>query len=214
MGELSPRGRAPIDVEGAGYYVDQAVQPDPKQGLTVALFGDADALKDARVVGLTAGPIHDRNGNPVPDGTAVTFSLAGEDGRAETIAASTVDGVAGAAAPLAGAGTYTATASVAGITSEPLIIRVRPSATSPEPQAPSAGPDSDATGGGAMSARLLAVILAPIALAVAGTVVGAAFLVRRRRPRVLVAVADAGSAAATQAAATVSESADEPPPRL
>jgi len=214
MGDLNPRGHPPIDVEGAGYYVDQSVQPDPNQALTVAVFGDANAIDDAGVVGLTAGPIHDRNGNPVPDGTVVAFSIAGEDGHSQTISANTVDGVAGVAAPISGAGTYTATATVAGIASEPLTIRVRSSTTSPEPQGSLDRTEVGSDGG--VSTRLLAVIVAPIAATVAGAAVVGVFVVRRRRPRAPAAPAAPGAVPApvTEAPVIAEMRTTEPPPRL
>jgi beta-N-acetylhexosaminidase len=75
FGELMPSGASPVDVAGINYDLERRLAPDPDQALplvrTEPAGGEAPTAP-ARVT-LLAGPIVDHNGNPVPDGTAVTF---------------------------------------------------------------------------------------------------------------------------------------------
>ncbi len=109
FGDVTPKGHSPFSVSGTFYSVSDAVQPDPLQTLAVSIYGQQpDAVRDTGTVGLVAGPVIDRNGEPVPDGTAVLFSLAKDDGGTTTAAGRTVDGLAGARLPSSGPGRYTA----------------------------------------------------------------------------------------------------------
>jgi hypothetical protein len=74
FGDVTPEGHAPVNVDGTFYNVAAAVQPDPSQQLTVAVFGQQpDRVNDARTVPLVSNQIIDKNGNPVP--TAPPSSL-------------------------------------------------------------------------------------------------------------------------------------------
>ncbi len=107
FGDATPKGRSPVNVTGIFYNVEDAVQPDASQQISVAVFGQQpDSVQDARTLGLVAGPIVDRNGNPVPDGTVVSFELAHTDGGTSTAKGATSDGLAGAQLSLAGPGSY------------------------------------------------------------------------------------------------------------
>ena len=84
-GDLTPRGHSPVDISGTFYSVSQAVQPDPSQQIKLTVFGqDPHAVAETRSIPLVAGPIVDTNGNPVPDGTLVSFTVTGVSGIATT----------------------------------------------------------------------------------------------------------------------------------
>jgi beta-N-acetylhexosaminidase len=80
--EYAPIGRPPVTVKGVGYDLASVLAPDPRQEISV------DRADDPVQGGGTPGPIKleagdslqvrtgvivDQNGNPVPDGTPVTF---------------------------------------------------------------------------------------------------------------------------------------------
>ncbi len=112
--ELTPEGAAPVDISGVGYELDTVLQPDPNQYLTLGLAlpleppaaSEADSATPAPTpipmfdvgdtLGVRTGIIYDYNGNPVPNGTLVTFTLtmSGEGGINQRIDAQTVSGVA------------------------------------------------------------------------------------------------------------------------
>jgi hypothetical protein len=176
-----PSSATPVNISGAFYNVADAVQPDPAQRLQVSVFGqDPDAVADTRTLGLVAGPVLDRNGHPVPDGTVVSFALVSETGASSTATARTVDGLAGAQLAASGRGRYTATASVGALTSAPLQltvgsgpVEVATAATPAEQQAPSDG--------GSGVPLLALAIGVPAAVAFAGGGAAGMVLYRRRR---------------------------------
>lgn len=65
--ELEPRGASPVSIPPTGYDIDRVVQPDPTKAVPL----NADLSKG---VILTVGPILDRGGHNVPDGTETIFS--------------------------------------------------------------------------------------------------------------------------------------------
>jgi beta-N-acetylhexosaminidase len=75
FGELAPAGSPPVDVMGINYDLQRQLSPDPAQILSLSQTAPApNALLLPPVsIHLQAGPVMDRNGNPVPDGTQVTF---------------------------------------------------------------------------------------------------------------------------------------------
>ncbi|MCP4140211.1 MAG: hypothetical protein GY755_07965 [Chloroflexi bacterium] len=91
--ELTPAGAAPVSISGIGYDLDTATQPAPDQLLTLNLDQPleisptpaADSATPAPTpipmfqvgdtLAVRTGSILDHNGNLVPDGTLVTFSL-------------------------------------------------------------------------------------------------------------------------------------------
>jgi len=189
FGDAIPGGQPPVNVSGIFYDVGDATQPEPSQNLALAVFGqDTAAVPDEGAIGLVAGPIVDRNGNPVADGTLVSFSLAKAGSPPLTASARTSDGLAGAQLALDGGGSYVATASVAGITSDPLAVTVVPD------RAPGADPDvapegqSD-RGGTSTLVLALAVGIPSAAAIVVGSAAG--LMVVRRRRRAGVAAAEA-----------------------
>lgn len=112
--ELTPEGASPVDISGIGYELNTALQPDAEQYLTLGLAlplespptpaADSATLAPTMIpmfavgdtLGVRTGTIYDYNGNPVPDGTLVTFTLTmgGEMGREQRIEAQTVSGIA------------------------------------------------------------------------------------------------------------------------
>ena len=112
--ELTPEGISPVNIEGVGYDLATMLQPDPDQFLTLRLALPLDQpappaegtptivptlvplFEVGDTLGVQTGIIYDHNGNPVPDGTPVTFSLimSGEQGANQRIDAETVGGVA------------------------------------------------------------------------------------------------------------------------
>lgn len=93
--ELTPEGASPVDITGVGYDLSVMIEPDPDQRLTLHLALPPEPLAPAPsesesatpaptlipmfevgdTLGVRTGVIRDRNGNTVPDGTIVTFSL-------------------------------------------------------------------------------------------------------------------------------------------
>jgi beta-N-acetylhexosaminidase len=75
FGEVSANGASPVNVEGAGYDLVVQLSPDPDQPLAVRFLGEIPESPLPPVsVQVGVGPVLDRNGHPVPDGTTVTFA--------------------------------------------------------------------------------------------------------------------------------------------
>ena len=96
FGDYSPTGHAPVNVEGISYDLLRMLAPDPARpfSLTLTLPANATGLQPPATVRVTAGPLLDRNGNRVPDGTEVIFEGAyeGSAGFVPAVRASTVEG--------------------------------------------------------------------------------------------------------------------------
>ena len=112
--ELTPMGAAPVSISGIGYELDTAIQPAPDQLLTLNLAlpqetsptPQADTATPAPTaipmfqvgdtLAVRTGAIIDNNGNLVPDGTLVTFSLntGNESGIQQLIETKTSGGIA------------------------------------------------------------------------------------------------------------------------
>lgn len=196
FGDVTPKGHSPVSVIGTFYNVVDAVQPDPEQKLAVSVFGQQpDAVRDTRTVGLVAGPVLDRNANPVPDGTLVAFALAREDGTTTTSTGRTVDGLAGAQISSGGPGRYAATANVGAIGAQPLAITIVADVGQvATPEANSTPGDAGGTGGGSGFPLVLALSIGvPGALLFMAAAVGV-MLLRRRREAAKAAAAIAASA--------------------
>lgn len=195
FGDATAAGNSPVNVSGVFYSVAEATQPDPEQRVSVSVFGAAaDEVPDGDAVALFTSPVRDRNGNPVPDGTRASLTLAKQGSSPETQAVETVDGVAVATLSLDGAGSYSATASVGGLSTEPLAITVGGGqAPVPPPEIPV---PAEADGGVSPLLLALAIGVPAIAVAAAGGL-GIAVWSRRRR------------ASSMRAAATVA--AERPP---
>jgi len=77
--EFSPVGAPPVSVSGTNYDLIRQLEPLPGQVILLSPVEAADKLSGSIKVGsqivIETGIIRDRNGNPVPDGTPVEFSL-------------------------------------------------------------------------------------------------------------------------------------------
>ncbi len=95
--ELTPTGASPVSVQGLGYDLISATSPDPNQIISLALdlpiqpvatnqptavATPVPLFKIGDTIAIRTGVIKDHNGQPVPDGTVVQFSmtLTGEGG--------------------------------------------------------------------------------------------------------------------------------------
>ena len=94
--DLKPQGASPVNVDGTGYDLTQALAPDYIRSFPVQVLNISPAdLQPPVSVSLKAGPILDKNGNPVPDGTPVEFKASYSDGQVVAVPpASTLQGMA------------------------------------------------------------------------------------------------------------------------
>ncbi len=112
--ELTPVGNAPVSIFGIGYDLSTVTQPAPEQLLTLNLALPQEAVPTPQADSATPAPtaipmfevgdtlavrtgaILDHNGNLVPDGTLVTFSLTtgNESGIPQHIQTQTFGGIA------------------------------------------------------------------------------------------------------------------------
>jgi beta-N-acetylhexosaminidase len=109
--EINPNGQLPVSVPGIGYdlintttpapgqliqlYLNLPPAPTPEAGSTpeptlVPLFSKGNSIS------VRTGIIIDNNGNPVPDGTVVTFTETVEGGLIQQLQAETIGGMAAA----------------------------------------------------------------------------------------------------------------------
>jgi beta-N-acetylhexosaminidase len=106
FGEVTPRGASPVSVEGVGYNLVTALQPDAEQVIPLAVEpaetgpGTPAPTPSGYRVGdslrLVAGPVLDQNGHTVPDGTIVRFRISYPSENIPTLVleAATADGLA------------------------------------------------------------------------------------------------------------------------
>lgn len=95
--ELTPAGASPVSIAGLGYDLRSATAPDPNQIISLVLdlpvqlpatnqptaaATPVPLFKIGDTIAIRTGTIKDHNGQPVPDGTVVQFSmtLTGEGG--------------------------------------------------------------------------------------------------------------------------------------
>lgn len=75
FGDAAAEGESPVSIPGAGYDLAERLLPDPEQRLQLEPVGWS--LDEGVPLGASfrvrSSPIVDRNGNPVPDGTRITF---------------------------------------------------------------------------------------------------------------------------------------------
>ena len=81
--EIPLSGKSPVSIEGIGYNLFEQTQPDPEQIIELYILSSDDVQSPPSQAPLEAaigdtlqlqtGVIHDRNGNPVPNGTIVQF---------------------------------------------------------------------------------------------------------------------------------------------
>jgi beta-N-acetylhexosaminidase len=205
-GDVEPSGDSPVNISGTFYDVGEATEPDPSQTIAVSVYGsDPEDVPAAQTIALVAGPLRDRNGNFVADGTVVSFSLTKDGGAPVSALGSTSDGIAAASVPTDGEGAYTASATVDGIASEPLVLRIGEGGT-PEVVDPPAAGDSD---GGSGNGLVLALAIGVPAAVAAAAAAGGGVLLYRRRSRVV-----APAEMPVQEAALPVPAADAPPAAL
>ncbi|MHB8808097.1 MAG: glycoside hydrolase family 3 N-terminal domain-containing protein [Anaerolineaceae bacterium] len=116
--EIVPKGHSPVSIPVVGYDLIEMTYPDPNQ--TIALDIDVDNLSESKKIEseetgvenlvfrvgdalpVKAGPILDRNGLPVPDGTVVYFMIdhLGENEQSTILEAQTIGGIASMSYPL------------------------------------------------------------------------------------------------------------------
>ncbi len=129
--EITPHGALPVSVSGVGYDLFSALAPDPNQVISISIdlppvpvpVATAESTPSVVVatpsvvptpafrigdsVAVRTGILIDHNGNPVPDGTEVHFSLSlgGEGGLLQSLDTVTTQGVARASFNIDRAGT-------------------------------------------------------------------------------------------------------------
>jgi len=108
--EIQPSGHLPVSVPGIGYEILEATSPDPNQVIhiyqdnqgasqilgTETPVSNPAALKVGDPISLVSGIILDHNGNQVPDGTVVRFTLYhdGDSVPAQIVESQTSQGIA------------------------------------------------------------------------------------------------------------------------
>lgn len=101
FGDLSPTGAPPVSIEGIGYDLTERLAPDPEREIPIVVLepeNPASVTEFPTTVSVQTSRVLDHNGNPVPDGTQVTFIFERDDGTPlAQVTASTVDGIAEAA---------------------------------------------------------------------------------------------------------------------
>lgn len=127
--ELQPVGASPIDVEGANYYLEDRLQPDSNQEISLSVLNppNGDWLVGDRVQ-LETSEVVDHNGNPVISNIPATWSATNRDLAIslQPVSASTVleFGKAHATFDLSEAGETTFSVEIGDVESEALQINV------------------------------------------------------------------------------------------
>ncbi|MGV8025215.1 MAG: glycoside hydrolase family 3 N-terminal domain-containing protein [Anaerolineaceae bacterium] len=116
--EIVPKGHSPVSIPVVGYDLIEMTYPDPDQTITLEI--DVDNLSESKkteseslgvenlvfrvgdALPVKAGPILDRNGLPVPDGTVVYFMIEhlGENEQSTILETQTISGIASMSYPL------------------------------------------------------------------------------------------------------------------
>ena len=74
--EVEPHTAAPIDIAGTDYKLGQQLEPDPKRSFDIQLVEPVEtSFKQEDEVTLQTTQILDHNGNPVPDGIAISWEM-------------------------------------------------------------------------------------------------------------------------------------------
>jgi len=141
FGELPSRGSPPVSVPGVNYDLATQLQPDPAQRIALAVpTGVTWRIGDSLTV--RAGPLLDRNGRTVRDGTSVEISARYGDlgvALAPQVITPTQNGIASATFKLTLAGTLDLIAQSGAARSEVAQLTVA-SLPSPAPATPTAEP--------------------------------------------------------------------------
>jgi hypothetical protein len=144
--EVTPASAPPVSVEGIGYDLEAALQPDPEQTLTLTLEQQQeDVWHVGDQVRVRTDVILDHNGHPVPDGTRLFFqgnySELGNLSLSPREVSSTENGVAEAVFQPAVPGRLQISATSDALQSETLVLLIN---AQPTPH-PTAGPNVTAT---------------------------------------------------------------------
>lgn len=96
FGEVSPQGASPVSVDGIGYDLASQLAPDSLQPFSVQVQKlEPESLLPPVTVSLSAGPVLDHNGNPVPDSTPLEFIVTYRTGQKVSVPiTTTVNGIA------------------------------------------------------------------------------------------------------------------------
>ncbi len=97
FGEVRPGGSSPVSIEGTSYDLTAQLGPDPAQKIELTRLEPEDETAYAPLtLHLRTAVIHDRNGNPVPNDTPVSFVArdAATDQILDSATSLTVDGIA------------------------------------------------------------------------------------------------------------------------
>ncbi len=185
FGELPARGLPPVSVPGVNYDLAAQLQPDLAQRIALDVpSGQAWREGDSLIV--HAGPIYDRNGHLIRDGTEVTFSARYLElgvALAPQIITPTQTGLAAAAFNLTLAGSLDLVARSGEAQSEPIRLVVAPAA-SPVPAAaarPTLTPPLSLQGRGGNPVPWSGVLIAVVLLLGGAALVS--ILLRRSTPR-------------------------------
>jgi beta-N-acetylhexosaminidase len=134
FGELPARGLSPVSVPGMNYDLASQLQPDPAQRIVLDV-PSSQAWHEGDSLVVRAGPIYDRNGHLMRDGTVVDFSAQYHElgvALAPQVITPTQDGLAAAAFRLTLTGPLDLVAQSGAARSEPVQLVVAPAA-SPAP---------------------------------------------------------------------------------
>ena len=97
FGEVRPQGRSPVSIAGTYYDLNSQLAPDPTQRIAlVRMDPDVSSAYLPVTLSVRTQVIRDRNGNPVPNGTRVSFVARDSESEQmlDTALGLTVDGVA------------------------------------------------------------------------------------------------------------------------
>jgi beta-N-acetylhexosaminidase len=160
--EIQPSGHLPVSVPGIGYEILEATSPDPNQ--VIHIYQDVQgstpsegtqtpspvpvSMKIGDPIAVVSGVILDHNGNQVPDGTIVRFSLYhnGENVPAQIVEAQTSQGVARGNLLIDQSGEISIRAdSGSAVNSDVLIFEIPPELITSTPQAPTQSPTPSST---------------------------------------------------------------------
>jgi len=168
-------GASPVDIDGAAYYLPYRLAPDPAVAIPLVLEPPDGGLAIGGSLPALAGPVRDRNGNPVPDGRSVEFRFEPTAGVPTSVFAQARDGKAEAEYHPTAAGQLKVTVISGGAASQARTVDVtgQPSATEP----PSVVSREESNG------VPWALVIAPVGAAGLAATAGAALLLYRRRRR-------------------------------
>lgn len=130
----SERANLPVTYEDSGYVLDQQLAPDPARPLALETSIEGrDLGPPPQKLGLSVGPVIDRNGNAVPDGTVITIEASPMGALAGApIAALTSGGIAAAEISLVESGEISLGARAGDASSPVLTVRLEEAPAMPE----------------------------------------------------------------------------------